>query len=129
MTSQHKLVFDLIQECNKRITQLQISKTAEWIGSHPEHEAHLKIDHQQTTLRKVRQLINDLRHIYGCHILSDLNGYWVSDDLAEVQEFITRLEKTAKAQAKSWFATYKTMKKIYNIRSDYFDTQQSLFDE
>jgi hypothetical protein len=122
-----KIVYDLIVSCNGRITQLDIARSASWLGSHPIHESHLNINHQQSTLRKIRQIIRDLRIKHHLFILSDVNGYWIMKDRSEAIEYIQRIEKTAKAQAKSWYVTYQCMRRNFGINSDYFETQGKLF--
>ncbi len=119
-------VFQLIERCNERITQLEIMRSESWLGSHPE-EKHLNINHQQTTLRKIRQIIRTLRIKYKCPILSDKKGYWIPKSEAEVKEYIARTEKMAIAQGKAWLETYRCMKENFNgINSNYFDLQLSL---
>ncbi len=126
LSKQEQAVYDVIQS-HVRITQLEISRSNQWLGSHPKHEEHLNIDHQQSTLRKVRQIIRDLKINHGVMILSDRNGYWIAKDRAEIVEYLTRIEKTAKAQAAAWFRTYKAMKNNYGVESDYFNKQGKLF--
>jgi len=125
LTKEENAVYSIIANSD-RITQLQISRHIGWLGCHPEHESHLNIDKQQSTLRKIRQIIRDLRIIHGIAILSDINGYWIVKNEGEAKEYISRIEKTAKAQAKAWFETYSAMKKIFNIQSEFFDKQLKL---
>ena len=127
MTQDEKIVYDLIVNSTGRITQLQIAKSAAWLGSHPVHEAHLDIDHQQSTLRKIRQIIRDLRIKHKLFILSDVKGYWIMKDRSEAIEYVTRVERTAKAQAKAWYTTYQSMRRNFGINSDYFEKQGELF--
>jgi len=123
MTAEEKTVYDLISN-NERITQMQIAKSATWLGSHPKHEGYPV---SESTLRKVRQIIRNLRLNHGILILSDVNGYWVMKDRGEVVEYLTRIEKMAKAQSKAWFETYSAMKKNFGVNSDFFNKQGTLF--
>lgn len=127
LTADEKTVYDLIVSCNGRITQLEIARSARWLGSHPVHEEHLNIDHQQSTLRKIRQIIRDLRIKHHLFILSDVNGYWIMKDRSEAIEYIKRIEKTAQAQARAWYVTYQSMRRNFGINSEYFETQGKLF--
>ena len=129
MTKDEQLVYDLISNSNGRITQLQISKSAAWVGSHEVHEAHLQVNHQQSTLRKIRQIIRDLRIKYSKPILSDLHGYWIMKNKSEAEEYIKRIERTAKAQANAWFTTFQTMRNNFGVKSTYFEAQQKLFND
>ena len=128
LTKEENAVYSIIANAD-RITQLQISKHIGWLGCHPDHESHLNINKQQSTLRKIRQIIRDLRIKHGISILSDINGYWLIKNPQEATEYISRIEKTAKAQARAWFETYSAMKKNFGIRSDYFDKQLNLFNQ
>lgn len=128
MTVEETLVLNLLRESAAKITQLDISKSHQWLGSHPVHEAHLDINHEQSTLRRIRGIIRDLRLKYGKIILSDVNGYWIpkpGDDEEKVREqaleYLNRIEKMARAQAKAWRDTYLAMKKNFNVTSEYFE--------
>lgn len=104
----------------KKITQNQIAKADGWMGAHTKHERSRS---NETTLRKVRQVIRDLRINYGAPILSDRDGYWIPQTEKEVKEYLDRIEIEAKAQAKAWFETYKAMDKVLGVRSEYFESQ------
>ena len=122
LTPEEQIVYDLISN-SKRITQIQIAKSAKWLGHHPKHEAHLNIPPKASTLRKIRQIVRDLRIKRNVLILSDDEGYWVVNNRDEAVEYLQRIEKMAKAQAKAWHETYSAMRKNFNINSDYFDSQ------
>lgn len=127
LNDDEKIVFNLLSD-SKKITQFQISKAEQWLGSHPVHEADLNINHEQSTLRKIRQIIRDLRINHGLMILSDAKGYWIMKTEEEAKEYLDRIEKMAKAQAKAWFLTYKAMKKNHDVNSEYFNKQSMLFE-
>lgn len=128
LNDDEKLVFGLLSD-TKKITQFQISKTEQWLGSHPIHEADLNINHRESTLRKIRQIIRDLRTKHGLMILSDRKGYWIMKNKAEAIEYLERIEKVAKSQAKAWFETYKSMQKNFKLNSEYFNQQAALFEK
>lgn len=119
MTPQHQQVLDLIRE--GKVTQQQIADKLS-VGWHDKYEQPTR----ESTLRKVRQLIRDLRIEHGEKIISDKNGYWIPQTNEEINEYLGRLEKIAKAQAKSHMITYAAMKNLFNVKSDYFE-QLNLF--
>jgi len=123
LNNDEQCVLNLISNANYRITQQEIADSERWLGSHPIHE----IDKKESTLRKIRQIIRDLRIKKGYMILSDSNGYWLMKNRQEAVEYCERIERMAKSQAKAWFETYNAMKKNFNLTSDYFDQQGKLF--
>lgn len=123
LTVEEQIVLDLITNTPYRITQQDIAKSYKWLGSHPKHEA----ERHETTLRKIRQIIRDLRIKHYYMILSDAKGYWMMKDKAEAIEYCDRIERMAKSQAKAWFETYNAMKKNFGLKSQYFDQQGELF--
>ena len=127
MNPEEKIVYDLIKA--GKITQREISDSAQWLGCHPIHEDEIGLlNKKETTLRKVRQIVRTLRITHNIPILSDTKGYWLTDDKAEMTEYLQRIEATAKSQAAAWFETYKAMKNNFpELGSDYFDTQGKLF--
>ena len=123
LTEEEKQVYDLIVHCNGRITQLEIARKA-FVGCHDRFENY--DNPKASTLRKVRQIIRDLRINHGLFILSDPKGYWIMKDKSEVHKYLRRMEVVAKASAKSYFDTYKAMQRNFGIKSEYFEKQLSL---
>ena len=123
LNNDEQCVLNLISNANYRITQQEIADSERWLGSHPIHE----VDRKESTLRKIRQIIRDLRIKKGYMILSDSNGYWLMKNRQEAVEYCERIERMAKSQAKAWFETYNAMRKNFNLTSDYFDQQGKLF--
>ena len=123
LNNDEQCVLNLISNANYRITQQEIADSERWLGSHPIHE----IDKKESTLRKIRQIIRDLRIKKGYMILSDSNGYWLMKNRQEAVEYCERIERMAKSQAKAWFETYNAMRKNFNLTSDYFEQQGKLF--
>lgn len=119
-------VYELIENSSSRITQSEIARHEKFLGS-DEKEKHLHINHHQTTLRKVRRIIRELRIDFGAPILSDIRGYWIPNTEAEAQDYIERIAVTAKAQSKAWFETYRAMELNFKVKSEYFETQLNLF--
>lgn len=128
LTQEESIVYDLIKNCNGKITQLQIARLAPNLGSHEEHENYST---KESTLRKIRQIVRNLRMVKKIPILSTYGkngGYFIMKSEEEAKHYIEVLEKMAKAQAKAWFETYTEMKKHFSIRSGWFDKQGNLFD-
>lgn len=128
LTQEETIVYDLIKNCNGKITQLQIARAAPQLGSHEKHEGYITKD---STVRKIRQIIRTLRIEKGIPILSSYGksgGYFLLKSPEEAKHYIEVAEKMAKAQARAWFETYTEMKKHFEIRSDWFDKQGNLFE-
>ena len=123
LTSDEQSILNLISSTNNRITQQEIANSERWLGSHPIHE----VDRRESTLRKIRQVIRDLRIKKGYMILSDAKGYWIMKDRQEAIEYCERIERMARSQARAWFETYNAMRKNFNLSSDYFEQQGKLF--
>jgi hypothetical protein len=123
LTDDEQSILNLISSANNRITQQEIANSERWLGSHPIHE----IDRRESTLRKIRQVIRDLRIKKGYMILSDAKGYWIMKDRQEAIEYCERIERMARSQARAWFETYNAMRKNFNLSSDYFEKQGKLF--
>lgn len=123
LTQDEQSVLNLIYNSKHRITQQEIADSERWLGSHPEFE----IEKRESTLRKIRQIIRDLRIKKGYMILSDAKGYWIMKDRQEAIEYCERIERMAKAQAKAWFETYNAMRKNFGLNSIYFEQQGKLF--
>lgn len=109
MKAEHQAVKEIIE--SGKVSQAQIAADIRWLGAHEKYEIHLPKTHE-STLRKVRQIIHDLRMIYSIKIISDTQGYWIAKTEDEIKEYLTRLEQTAKAQAKSHMITYNKMKQL-----------------
>lgn len=113
------------REGDGKITQVQIAEDEQWLGCHPKYE---KYGSNATTLRKVRQVIRDLRVERGAPILSDEDGYWIPKTREEVNEYMVRMERTAKAQAAAWFETWRAIDKVVGVKSEYFEAQVPLIE-
>lgn len=125
LTPEEQSVYDLISQ-NKRITQLQLSRQV-FVGCHEKFEAYDKP--KASTLRKVRQIIRDLRIKHDKAILSDSDGYWVMKDKKEAEKYIKRLEQSARSQAKSLMVTYEVMRKNFGVTNAFFESNEILVRE
>jgi len=106
------LLDDATTEHNTRTTQAQLAQRVPTLGAHRrEHEADPKTKgNRDTTLRKVRQVIRDLRVVYGVPVLSSPKGYWLPSTVDEVDEYVERAERQARATAAAWFETYRAVR-------------------
>jgi len=126
LSKEEQLVYDEIVACNGRITQLQLARRV-FVGCHEKFEGY--DNPKQSTLRKIRQIVRDLRMNHGLFVLSDEEGYWMMKDKAEAKIYIERMERIAKATTKGYFDTYKAMQRNFGIRSDFFEAQGNLFNQ
>lgn len=125
-----RILYNAWQSGSKaHITQRDIAKSEAWLGCHERHEADKVQDPTETTLRKVRQIVRDLRLKHNAPVLSDRDGYWIPSESRDVQEYLQRIEQEAKSQARAWFETYRAMRDTFGVQSAFFEGKQSLFDE
>lgn len=124
LNEEEKKVYDLILRSNDRITQLDIARKV-FVGCHERFEGY--DNPKQSTLRKVRQIIRDLRMKHGLFVLSDTDGYWIMKSRDEAAKYIERMERIAKSSAKGYFETYQAMQKNFGVTSTYFNKQGELF--
>lgn len=125
LSKEEQAVYDCIQQANGKITQQNIARQV-WVGCHEKFEGY--DTPKGSTTRKVRAIIRDLRIKHFLHILSDSDGYWIMKDKGEIREYLLRIEKTAKAQAKAWYVTYNSMRRNFGVQSQYFEQQGKLFE-
>lgn len=110
-----------------KATQTDIAKAEPWMKCHEKYEQGVVINPDETTLRKVRQIIRDLRVIHFAPILSDRHGYWIPTSENEVDAYLKRIESEAKAQIKSWIETGKSMKIAFGVTSQFLNDQQTIW--
>lgn len=121
-------VLDVIQGASlagESITQREIANTKPWLGCHPKHEGHLSRT-ADTTLRRVRSIIRDLRLAHGVPIISSKAGYRLPGGEDEAKAYLKRMEREAKARAWSSLETYRGMSKILGMKSAYFEGVEKL---
>lgn len=120
LTKEEKAVYDCIREADGRITQLQLARKV-YVGCHDKFEGY--DNPKQSSLRKIRQIVRDLRLNHKLQILSDGDGYFLKRTQEEAILYMDILEKKAKAASKSHMVTYREMSKILGVTSDYFERQ------
>lgn len=112
-----------------RITQRELALHEKWMGAHPEHEAHLPGAAEfDTTLRKVRQVIRDLRIAHHAPILADKAGYFIPASEEEVRVYMRRWEGTVRAQIAGWAETYRELRAAFGAaaQSEVMEQQMGL---
>ncbi len=129
------ITFEAKKRPNGRITQREIMESERWLGCHGQYESTIGLRNpDETTLRQVRAIIRKLRIEHHLPVLSDVKGYWVPENMAEVEDALGRLEATARAQARSWLETYQELKGAFNLKpgpsmSLFFERQAELVDQ
>lgn len=88
--------FILILGAGVKATKLQITRMIEDMGSHEKYE----IERQRSSIRKVHQIIRNLRLI-GLPIVSDDEGSWLARSTEEVLKFCDWLSMKAGNDIKS----------------------------
>ena len=78
-------------------------------------------DPSNTDTREARRIIRRLRVERGIPILSDTCGYWLPATRADVDIYVDRLEKQARATAAAWFTTYKSVRKFTTKSSAFLE--------
>jgi hypothetical protein len=114
-------VLEVIRDAGRagmKATQNHIASVKPFLGSHPKEGM---ISNTESTLRRVRSIIRDLRLKHGVPILSDTSGYFFPDSQAAAQKYLHRMEREAKARAWSSLETYRGMSKLLNLKSQYFE--------
>lgn len=126
MTLEERAVMGMLWKTFKdgngeKITQRQIAAHERWLGCHPEHEADLPINKEESTLRQVRQIIRNLRIKYRMPILANVKGYWIPREHAEAVEYLETQEREVRAQIAAWAETYKAMKEAFNLSNSFLE--------
>jgi len=67
--------------------------------------------------RNVRRLIRQLRVDYSMPIISDELGYFWAQDHQQITKFCALLEKKAKKATRSYFETFRAMKKNLPLKN------------
>lgn len=119
MPDDHRAVYSLLaREWGARFHQRDIARLLPRLGK-TEYEPD--DPSSDSTLRRVRQIVRDLRVIHHVSILSDTSGYWLPSSSAECSVFLERLERTSAAQARAWLETYDALAASTSVRSRIFD--------
>lgn len=115
------VVCSMILESSHSLTQRDIARSAPWLGCHPKHERDVSGNEFETTTRKVRHVVRNLRIKHKIPILSSTSGYFVPDTNEEVSEYLDRMERESKSRAEASIETYRVMAETLNIKSEYFE--------
>lgn len=119
-----RVLFNRWQHGDGKITQKTLAEQLPHIGGHPKYDSRT----EDTTLRKIRQVIRDLRTKRWAPILADVDGYWIPNNEREAKEYIERMEKEVRARVVASFETYRAMKESLGISSTYLDGQEKLLE-
>lgn len=117
-------VLRVIMACNC-ITQRAIARKLPHLGRHHE-DPQIVID---STTRKVRQIVRNLRINHKIPVLASTDGYYIPFREEQMKEYMERMERTARARAKASIETYEAMRDAAGVYSDYFERQLDLFKE
>jgi len=115
---EHREVLAFIARASKPVTQADIADGCPAFGAHwREVSAIPELKHKaQSTLRKIRQLVRDLRVDHGVPIISGAKGYALPRSVDEVDTYVERKHRQAKANAASWFETYRAVERFTSKR-------------
>jgi hypothetical protein len=124
LTSDHLCVLELLISLwaeRTAISQRDIAKAEPRLGC-TRHDIDFVADPNDSTLRKVRLIIRELRVTHKVPVLSSTKGYFLPSTLQEATEYMDTKEREAKARAKSSMETYYSMKTTLGISSRFFDS-------
>jgi hypothetical protein len=110
LSPEKRAVVAQIGKSTTPITQKQIAKSEDWIGSHPTHEGW----NGETTTRMVREVIRQLRVVHSLPILSSRDGYWLPETVQEIDEFLAIDERQVRARNQSSLETYRALRRSCN---------------
>lgn len=93
-------------------SQEYIARSRPFLGAHPHWESNKPTT--ETTHRRVRGIVNELRVKHHIAILSDRRGYWLARSIEDAEAFLDEMERQARASAKSYMITFHAMTKAIN---------------
>lgn len=116
-------VLTLLMDTKTKLTQRDIARQCPTLGAHWRELAADAADRQRndTTLRKVRQVIRDLRIKHRVPIMSDTGGYWLPCSQDEVETFVSKLKRQAPSTASAWYET------LFAVKDFVADTKHQKF--
>lgn len=127
MPKAHSMVYSLLERREKKwLSQQDLMNSIPFLGKTKHDDEHY--NSSDTTKRRIRQIIRELRVDFGKPIISSSKGYRIVASKEEADEYIERLERTAKAQIISHTETYDSMKKVlaeFKVKSSYFEGKQA----
>jgi hypothetical protein len=124
MSQEQKDVANLIVQYSysgRKIKQKELAMQAK-VGKH--HKDPDAIDSHESTLRKVRQIVRELRVIYALPIVSNRTGYWIPFTEDEARSFLEKIEREARAHFISSKETYSAMAAVLGVKSEFFTNEQ-----
>ena len=117
-----RVLYQRWQRGEGKITQRELADAVPDLGRHQRE----KVPTEETTLRKIRQVVRDLRVLRWAPVISDGDGYWIPRNEAEAREYIERMEAEVKARVAASFETYRAMRESLGITSNFLDRQERL---
>ena len=108
----------LVKNHGKPIKQDDIYVLNPDIGAHRKHISYN--NKRDNALRKIRQLIRDLRVNFNIPILSSNKGYYLPSSHSDAVEFLERFEKVVNAQRRSWNTTLYMLEDSLEVNSSIF---------
>lgn len=103
----------------KKVTQRELAEAAPWIGPHVHFETKAaEKGFFDTTTRRVREIVRNLRVKHGMPILSDHDGYYFPWYPDQCRLMLTKMEREVYARARSSYETYREMQKIFGVSSE-----------
>lgn len=124
MSQEQKDVANLIVRASHNGQKLKQKQIATLINVGKNKHDSDAIDAHENTLRKVRQIVRELRVIHRLPIVSNRTGYWIPYDEQEARDFLEKTEKVAVAHYMSAKETYSVMAEVLDIKSEFFTNQQ-----
>ena len=119
-----RVLYNRWKEKQGKITQKAIAELLPHVGGHPKYDSRT----EDTTLRKIRLVIRNLRTLRWAPILADVEGYWIPNNEQEAKDYIDRTEREVRARVVASFETYRAMRESLGIASSYLDGQEKLLD-
>lgn len=119
LNDEEKQIYTIIFQAN-RIKQEEVAKRT-IVGYHPKYEK-AKLE---STERKVRQIVHDLRIKHGIPLISDSKGYFIAHKVDDsVEAYMAKLSATLV----SHLVTYNILKKHFGMTNKQVEEQLKLFD-
>lgn len=88
------------------ISQKEIAAGERWLSRHKRHRIAALENSFETSTRRIRNAIRNLRVRYGIPVISAGDGYWLPQSEQEARDYGEVLLKAAAARAKASMATY-----------------------
>lgn len=105
-----------------KVTQRDIAIHETWIGAHPKWEIKkILAGFTETSTRRVREIVRDLRVIWHVPILSDEDGYFFAFNTEDARRVLMRIESEVYSRNLSSVQTYREMQKMFGSISDFID--------